>query len=144
MHIIAIILIGLIGGIAVGIQSPMVGIMSQRVGSMSSSFIIHLVGTLLSALILFTRGGENITAWRTLPWYMLGAGCLGIFLFLSLSYTVPRLGATSAIVLLITGQLIIGMIIDHFGLLGTPIRTVDLQRSLAAVFLLVGGYLMVR
>ena len=69
-----IILIGLIGGVAVGIQSPIAGAMGVRIGATASSFIVHLSGMLLSAVLLFLRGGEKIRDWRTLPWYMLGAG----------------------------------------------------------------------
>ncbi len=138
------ILVGIIGGIAVGTQSPIAGGMSQRVGGASSSFIIHLSGALLSGVLLLARGGEQIQNWRTLPWYMLGGGGLGVILYLTLSYTLPRLGATGALTLIIIGQLLTGIVIDHFGLLGVAVRPVDALRVVAALFLLAGGYLILR
>jgi uncharacterized membrane protein YdcZ (DUF606 family) len=45
--ILLIILIGLAGGIAVGLQSPMASMITQRLGVFESVFIVHLVGTIL-------------------------------------------------------------------------------------------------
>ncbi|MCB0197840.1 MAG: DMT family transporter [Anaerolineae bacterium] len=144
LGIIITVLIGILGGIAVGLQAPIAGSMSQRVGGAASSFIVHLSGTIFSAILLAMRGGEQIGQWRTLPWYMLVSGGLGLVLYLTLSHTMPRLGATSAVTLIIIGQLLIGMIIDQFGLFGFPFRSVDSWRIAAAVLLVAGGYLMVR
>lgn len=138
------LIIGLIGGIGVGFQSPIGGAMSQKVGGTSSSFIIHLGGLVFSALLLWSRGGENIREWRTLPWYMLVSGGFGVLLFLTLSHTLPRLGAGAAITLIIVGQLLMGLLIDQFGWLGVPVRPIDPTRVVALLLLLTGGYLMVR
>lgn len=139
------VLAGLLGGIAVGLQSPLSGYMGQRVGGLGSSFIIHISGALLSGLLLFLRGGENIIAWRTLPWYaMLASGGFGVVLYLTLSVTLPRLGAATAISLIVVGQLGMGLLIDQFGFLGADIRPIDPTRIVALVLLLAGAYLMMR
>lgn len=144
LGIITTVVIGIIGGIAVGTQSQVVGAMSQRVGGLAGSFIVHVSGAALSGMLLLARGGEQIRDWRGLPWYMLGSGAFGVVLVLTLSHTLPRLGATAAIALIIVGQLTMGILIDHFGLFGATIRPVDFSRVVAAVLLIVGGWLMVR
>ena len=136
--------IGLVGGIAVGTQATIAGAMSQRVGGAASSLIVHVGGAVASLLLLLARGGEQIHEWRNLPWYMLGSGVFGLVLYLSLSHTVPKLGAASAITLIIIGQLIAGLVIDHYGAFGATVRSIDLQRILACGFLLVGAFLLVR
>ena len=141
---VAAILIGIIGGVAVGIQTPLAGALGQRVGSMSSSLIIHISGAILSAIILFARGGENIGQWRTLPWYLLIAGAFGVILYLTINVSFPRLGATTAVVLIIVGQLVTGVIIDQFGLLGVQPRPVDLTRLVAIGLLFSGAFLISR
>lgn len=138
------ILIGLLGGLAVGIQGPIAGAMGQRVGGLGSSFVVHVSGAILSGLLLAARGGEMIQNWRILPWYMLGSGGFGVILYLTLMHTLPRLGATTAIALIIVGQLAMGMLIDQFGWFGVSVRPIDGWRVAAAVLLLAGGYLMVR
>lgn len=143
-EIILTILIGLLGGIAVGVQGPIAGAMSQRVGGTGSSFVVHVSGAILSGLLLVIRGGEAIQNWRTLPWYMLGSGVFGLILYLTLTHTLPRLGATTAVALIIVGQLVMGMLIDQFGWFGVALRPIDGWRVAAAALLLAGGYLMVR
>jgi transporter family-2 protein len=138
------VLVGLLGGVVVGVQSPLAGAMSQRVGGASSSLVVHLGGAALSGLLVLLRGGEQLQHWRSLPWYMLGSGLFGVVLYLSLSHTVPRLGATSSIALIVVGQLLAGLVIDQLGLFGIPVRGLDASRLLAVALLVTGGYLAVR
>jgi bacterial/archaeal transporter family-2 protein len=144
MGIWLVILIGLIGGIAVGVQSPIAGAMGQRIGGTASSFIIHLSGMIFSGVLLILRGGEKIQDWRTLPWYMLGAGIFGLILYQTINVTLPRLGSTIMIALIITGQLLTGVVIDHFGLFGVATHHIDLPRLMGIVALLIGGYLIAK
>ncbi len=139
-----VILIGLLGGVAVGLQSPLAGAMGQRVGGTASSFIIHISGAVFSGLWLLVRGGERIREWRSLPWYMLAAGVFGLILYQTISVTLPRLGSTMMVVLIIIGQLVLGVIIDHFGLFGVTQRPVDLLRILGIGTLILGGWLIAK
>jgi transporter family-2 protein len=144
MQIGLVILIGLMGGVAVGLQSPIAGAMGQRLGGIASSLIIHIGGAILSGLFLFLRGGEKIKEWYTLPWYMLLAGAFGLVLYLTINVTLPRLGSTMMVVLIIVGQLLTGVVVDHFGLLGIVTRHIDLTRVLGIVVLGLGAYLIAK
>ena len=139
-----VILIGVLGGVAVGMQATIAGEMGQKIGGSASSFIIHLSGLIFSGLYLLTRRGENIQNWQSLTWYMLVAGIFGLILYLSLNLTIPRLGGTAAIILIIGGQLIAGLVIDHYGFFGVPIRQVDFLRLSGVILLLIGSYLITR
>jgi transporter family-2 protein len=139
-----VIIVGLIGGAAVGIQSPIAGAMGQKVGGTASSFIIHLSGMILSGVLLVLLGGEKIRNWNTLPWYMLGAGVFGVILYQTINITLPKLGSTMMVTLIITGQLVIGVIIDHFGWLGVPAHPVSVSRIIGVLALLGGGFMIAR
>jgi len=139
-----IIVLGLLGGVAVGLQAPIAGAMSQRIGGAASSFIVHVGGAILSGVLLVLRGGEQIGQWRGLSWYMLGAGGFGVVLYLTLSQTFPRLGATAALILIILGQLLTGVAIDHFGLFGTAVRPLDLGRAVGLLLVIAGAYVVLR
>lgn len=136
------VLIGLLGGVAIGVQSPIAGAMSQRVGGTASSVIVHLSGFIFSMALLFVRGGERIRDWRSLPIYMLGAGVFGLILYQTINVTFPRLGGTMMVALIIIGQLVTGVVIDHFGWLGVATRPIDASRLMGIVILLFGGYLI--
>ncbi len=144
MQLWLVILIGLIGGAAVGLQSPIAGAMSQRVGGVAGSLIVHLSGAILSAILLVVIGGENIRDWNKLPWYMLLSGIFGLILYQTISVTLPQLGGTMMIVLVIVGQLAMGVIVDQFGLLGVAARPLDLPRLLGILLLIFGAYLVAK
>ncbi|HST90239.1 MAG TPA: DMT family transporter [Ktedonobacterales bacterium] len=139
-----VVLLGVLGGVAVGLQSPIAGAMSQKVGGVASSFIVHVGGAIISGILLVVRRGEQIGQWRDLSWYMLGAGVFGVVLYLTLSQTFPRLGATAALTLIIVGQLLTGIVIDQFGLFGGGVRPIGASRALGALVLLGGAYLVLR
>ena len=143
-NLILTVLIGIVGGLAVGMQGPIVSQMSQRIGTMAGTFIVHVSGAILSGAILLVLGGEKIGNWRNLSWYMFLSGSFGVVLYLTLNQTMPRLGATTALALIIIGQLTMGIIIDHFGLFGVSVRPVDLMRLAGAGLLIAGGYLIIR
>lgn len=143
-ELILVVVAGILGGVAVGLQTPIAGAMSQRVGGAASSFIIHVSGAVFSLALLAARGGEQIANWRALTWYMWGAGLFGVALYLTLSLTFPRVGATAALVLIIVGQLVTGVVVDHFGWLGVVPRSADVGRLVGLVVLLVGAYLILR
>lgn len=144
LELIGVIIIGLLGGVAVGIQSPMGAAIGARVGSAASSFIVHLSGMIFSGALLFLRGGENIRDAVRLPWYMLGAGIFGVVLYLSINVTLPRLGGTMMVVLIIIGQLLAGSVVDHFGLFGAAIHPISLSRVVGMLVLLGGAYIISR
>jgi len=145
MHpLVLAVIIGLLSGVAVALQGPLASLMSQYVGTMGSVFIIHLGGALMAGSVLLAIGGGNLGAWRGVPWYALGAGALGLVVLSGVSYTIPRIGAAATVTLIVLAQLILSTLLDHFGLLGTSVRPIDLPRTLGIAVLLLGTWLMVR
>ena len=138
------ILIGVLGGIGLGFQPPIANGIARRTGSTASSLVVHVSGALFSGALLLLQGGENIKDLDTVPWWMFAVGLPGVVLYLTIAYTIPRIGVTAALTLIIVGQLLMGMIIDHFGLFEVVVRSVDANRLLAAALLLLGAYLMAR
>lgn len=138
------IMIGLIGGIAVGFQNPLASLMGQRVGFIESAFIIHLGGTLAAGLVVAFIGGGQLGAWRSVPWYALGAGLLGVIFISSLTFAIPRIGVAGTVSLIVMAQLIIGGILDHYGLLGAPLLSLDVSRVAGMGLLFVGTWLILR
>lgn len=142
--ILLIILIGLAGGIAVGLQSPMASILSQRLGLFESVFIVHIGGAAIALLPLLFFSGGKLSQWRGVPWYALGAGVFGLVVIASFSYMIPRVGIAAAITTIVAGQLLVGMVLDHFGLLGAAVRSFDATRIVGMAVVLAGVWLTVK
>ena len=138
------VLVGLLGGVAVGIQNPLAAQMGRRLGILESAFIIHLGGALLAGVPLALLGGGGLTRWREVPWYALWAGGLGVLLVCAVSYIVPRIGIATAVALLVTAQLGVSVALDHYGLLGLTLRPAEPARLAGMALLLVGAWLVLR
>jgi transporter family-2 protein len=141
--IILIILIGLAGGVAVGLQSPMASMISQRLGIFESVFIVHVGGAIIALLPMIFLGSK-LSQWRSLPWYTLGAGIFGLVVIGAISYMIPRVGVAASITTVVAGQLLVGVLLDHFGLLGASVRALDVTRIIGMAVVLVGVWLTVK
>ena len=142
--LLIVVAIGLLGGVAAGLQGPLTSLMSKEVGIMGSVFIVHLGGTLAAAPFLLWRSAADLSAWRHVPWYALGAGVLGLVLLGALSICIPRIGVVATVTLVIAVQLFVGACLDHFGLLVDVARPFDASRVLGVVVLFLGTWLVVR
>jgi transporter family-2 protein len=142
--VILIILIGLAGGAAVGLQSPLASMISQRLGIFESVFIIHIGGLIIALIPLLLMGGGKLSQWRSVPWYALCAGVFGLIVIAAISFMIPRVGVAASITAIVAGQLLVGMFLDHFGLLGASVRPWDPTRMLGMGVVLVGVWLTVK
>jgi len=142
--LIPIVLVGILSGVAVGLQSPLASMITQRLGMLESIFIIHIGGALLILIPLVFLKGGNLGDWRSLPWYALGAGSMGLIVVSGISFMIPRVGVATSITLIIAGQLVLSAILDHYGLLGVSIRHMNLPRLLGLAVVFVGAWLTVR
>jgi transporter family-2 protein len=142
--LLPIIFIGIISGVAVGVQSPLASMITLRLGMLESIFIIHIGGAILVAIPLIFLGGGKLGEWRSLPWYALLAGSMGLIVVGGVSFMIPRVGVATAITLIIAGQLIVSSVLDHYGLLGVEIRHLDAPRLLGLLIVFVGAWLTVR
>ncbi len=141
------LLVGLLGGIAAGLQAPFTGVMGQKVGELGSVLFTYGLGAIVILAVVLgalATGTADLSQWRTIPWWAFFSGPLGLVIIGSLSYAVPRLGATAATMLFLIGWLIFSAITDHFGWFGTPVKQLDITRLAGTLTLLVGGWLILK
>lgn len=109
--------------------------------SYSAAMISFLVGTL--TLILLTLTSEQIkpSNWHLLtsyPWWMWIGGFIGVIMILSTTYCLPKLGSALTFSLTLIGQMLMAVIIDHFGLLRMPVHEASLPK-IAGIILIITG-----
>jgi transporter family-2 protein len=139
-----LILVAVIGGAAVALQGQFMGLMDQGIGTKESVFITYAGGGILASLAILAGGGENLRAWREVPWYALSAGALGLVIVGVIGYAVPRLGLSKAFTIIIASQFIVAALLDHFGWLGAAARPLELSQLLGIGFLIAGVWLMIK
>jgi transporter family-2 protein len=110
-----------------------------------SGFVSYFVGV-LCMVVLATALRDPVPSTATMARVPLWAWSGGLFgaIFIALSIvTIPKLGGAAYIAILVTGQMIAALVLDHFGWLGIPERQIDLPRLLG-VALLIGGVVLIR
>jgi transporter family-2 protein len=142
--LLSMIAVVLAGG-ATALQAPTNARMMTAVGSpVNAAFVSFAVGTAaLGILAVILQTKPDMAAARGLPWYAWVGGLYGAIFVVAAAWGVPRLGVALTITLMVAGQLLIGLILDHFGAFGTTAHPISLGR-IAGVALVVAGVLMVR
>jgi bacterial/archaeal transporter family-2 protein len=110
-----------------------------------AAFVSFLVGTLLllvAAALVF----KPLPSWGRLgeaPWWVWIGGALGAFYVAGSIVAAPKLGAATLIALVVAGQGLASLVVDHFGWVGFAPKHVSPGR-LAGMALVGAGVALVR
>ena len=108
--------------------------------------------TLLAALVSFVVGGlcllgvywasgqrlSQLLLLQNTPWWMLLGGALGAVFVFGSTLLVPKLGLALMISLIVFGQIVMSLLMDHYGWLGLPVQELSFTRLLGVGLVLVG------
>jgi transporter family-2 protein len=133
------------GGAATALQAPTNAKMMTAVGSpVNAAFVSFAVGTAaLGILAVLMQARPDMTAARALPWYAWVGGLYGAIFVVAAAWGVPRLGVATTITLMVAGQLLLSLVLDHFGVMGVPRQPMNIGK-VAGVALVLAGVLLVR
>lgn len=110
-----------------------------------AAFVSFVVGTLaLATLALVQR--TPLPAWQDVaraPWWVWVGGFMGAYVVGSSVVLAPRLGATAMLALIVAGQMLASVVIDHYGWFGYRVDPVNLRRVLGTLLLVAGAWLVV-
>ena len=135
--------IAIVGGMAVALQGQFMGQMDRNIGTAESVFITYGVGAVLVGLMMLAlKGGALSTAFTAVPTYTFISGILGLIIVASIGYTVPRLGVTTALTLVLVGQYFLAVLMENNGWFGTPVREIGFTRIFGLLVILAGTYLV--
>ena len=105
--------------------------------------IFWCIGGLTAIAIGLTNWDADVfNRLRDVPVWLLTAGVIGAALVFGIAWVLPQIGAGPAFVLMITGQVIAGLVMSHFGVLGAPVEPISITKVVGAL-LLIGGVSLV-
>jgi transporter family-2 protein len=127
---------------------PVMAILNGRLGksmgeALHASVILFGVGfvfCLTVALVLTKSLPQAADLANAKPIEYLGGFIVGFYV-ISATLLAPRIGLANFIVCAVSAQIIISVVIDHFGLLGAMVRPVSITR-LAGIGLLIAGIIV--
>lgn len=134
-------ILALLAGAALPLQIGINAALARHLGSpIAAATISFALGAIFLA-IYFVAGRH---AWPTsstlssMPLWMLLGGALGAFYVGITVFAAPYLGAALLVSLVIAGQILISLALDHFGVAGFPENPLTLGRLIDAAVVLVG------
>jgi transporter family-2 protein len=139
-----LVLFAVVAGVFLPLQAGVNTRLAQFVGgpvrASMVSFGVGAIALLVVVLVFYRSGGVDA---RHAPWWAWIGGFLGAF-YVTATVVIPvRIGAAAFFGILVAAQLVMGVLIDRFGLIGFPERTTSPLR-IVGVVLLVAGALLVR
>ena len=75
---------------------------------------------------------------------LLTAGVLGACLVFAIAWLIPRVGAGNVMIMLLAGQVIGGLIMSHFGWLGSPVQPITVTKVVGVLVMVAGVVLATR
>ncbi|MFW1857658.1 DMT family transporter [Acinetobacter defluvii] len=128
-------------GIAMSIQTAINTQLREYLHSpLQAALLSFLIGTIVLAIFVFFQSTPKPTlqSLGQIPWYLWLGGCLGVYAISISIYTAPKLGFLTLSGLIIFGQIMMSMLLDHFGWLGVEKTQLNWQRLLGGVVIFIG------
>ncbi|HEX6761221.1 MAG TPA: DMT family transporter [Gaiellaceae bacterium] len=132
-----------LGGLAGSVQVAVMGRFGSRIGVVEAlTFATGIQLVLSLGILLLARSGLGGLggAFRAPAWMWLG-GVMGLTIVFTITFAQPRIGATATIGILIAGQLVMGVLIDRFGLFGVAQIAISPVRLAGVALLGIGAAL---
>ncbi len=115
--------VAVFSGLAVGVQSSLNSAAGKITGATLTGLLVNIAAGTFAGLVLiviyFRQDGFSFSALQmpTLGIIMV-AGILGIGVITGIAFSLPKIGIAAGLSAIIAGQMVMGIVIDTFGLTG--------------------------
>lgn len=144
----------LIAGGCIAVQAAMNAQLGQLIGNswLATSYAFFTSFVLVGVYVVMSDITSNNT-WtslefssvaRSVPWYLWLSCIFSVIGVGSLYFLIPKMGVGNLMSISLTGQIVIAMVISHFGFFESPIREMSLSKLIGAVMLVSGIVLINR
>ncbi|WP_245322756.1 DMT family transporter [Bradyrhizobium valentinum] len=138
-------LLALGAGVSVATQQVLNGSLRTALGSPAWAGLVYAVG-LITMIVAVIALGERVPSWKIMtdvPWHAWSGGTFGAAFILLAILLLPSLGAATLFALVIAGQVLAAVTLDHFGAFGLTPHPLGAAR-LAGAVLLIAGVVLIR
>lgn len=145
--IFILMVFGIIAGMVLANQNPVNAYLRIFVVSpYVASLISFSVGAIFMAIVTLISGRPLLPTVSEIvnnPWWLWLGGVIAAIYLTSNILLFPKLGAVQTVILPILGQVLMGTVIDSFGLFGTKVIPLTGMRILGVLVLLIGMFVAV-
>ena len=141
-------LLALVSGALIPVQAASNAALSHSVGGNVpfAGMALFLVATAATGLTMLASGKAlpALDDLRGAPWWTYSGGVIVAFYVLTITFLTPRLGVGTAIALIVTGQVLAAVAIDHFGLMRSLTVPLSPTRMIGATLMVIGVFLALK
>lgn len=139
-------LLVLLSGSLLSVQAPLNAALSRAIGGpVNAALVSFVVGTLaLAGVATVLRAEPNMAAVRALPWWAWCGGLCGAVFVSGAAYAAPKLGVATLLTLGVASQLMMAVVLDHYGAFGMARQALSLGRVAGIALVIVGAVLVRR
>ncbi len=138
--------IAMLSTLLIGALLPIQAVLNTKLGKQTG-------GPLVSALLSFLVGliclvvinlATNFTAFTSIkpfsvsPWWVWLGGLLGAVFVSGIIKVNQQQGVALTFALVVSGQIFISLLVDHFGLLGSIVHPITIPKVIGAVLIIAG------
>jgi len=135
-----------LAGACIALQASANGMFRRNLGDAWWAAFFSICGTSVTALLfmlVLRPATPSPDSLRSTQWWNWIGGPLGAAIVLAGAALTPRLGAAAFIALVVGGQLVCSVVLDHFALMGLPEQPITPGR-VAGVVLVVAGVMCIK
>ena len=139
--------LALVTGALIPIQAATNAVFSKSIGNPFITgltvFVVGLIGMIVFVLLSKTSfpSAQQLSA---APAYSYIGGIIVATYVVMITILAPRIGVGTAIGLIVTGQIICAVLIDHFGWFHVPVHTINSTRIAGVLLMVAGVYLVMK
>jgi len=140
-------LAALLAGALVPLQAGSNAALGQALGHPLWASVVSLLLSMLvvlPVLLALRASAPDLSAALHAPWWAWTGGVAGIVYITAALLLVPRMGAASFMVCVIAGQMLVSVLMDHFGLMRLPVKEINAGRMVGMALMVVGMLLVLR
>jgi|SRR6186713_1831360 len=134
---------GMALSIQVGVNSTLRRALDNPGMATLISFVVGTVGLVVYLVVMRSSLPTRAEMASVPSWAWLG-GLVGAFYVTTSVIAGPRLGSATFLALIVLGQLLASLVMDHYGWLGFPEHPISTLRIVGAILLFGGVLLIVR
>ncbi len=132
-------------GLILAVHLAMNADVGQKLGNARAGNAIFWVIGAIVAVVIWLAGPDRsaVSQISKINPLLLLAGVLGASLVLATAVIIPKIGAGAANVMLLSGQVIAGILISHFALWSSPEVSITSLKLLGIAIMIGGAYIAV-
>lgn len=137
--------LAMVMGAAISVYLPMIAQSSRIMGSPFMGNVPFFFVAFATSVAISLGAGQRFADYSKMtnvPLWMFLAGVVSALMIIGSSFLIPKIGTGAFFVLIVAGQILIGFVINQFGLLGVPVQPVGLLKALGGVLVLAGAVIV--